>query len=301
MQDISVIIPTKDRPRLLIRAVQSALSACESIDTVIVIDDHSASPAAKALGHIQDPRLRVIAQQDGKKGVSAARNSGIAATQSDIVAFLDDDDELCGHYLSYIRETASSQADFGFSAYMISDDDHTEARPIMKARLPDGPIKPSTPIRKRAFGFGMGFWMRRATFDTVGLLDTSLTINEDTEYACRLARAGLRGWYASQPGVVVHQHRGQSDGQKTNMTSQTDATERARCMKELCDRYPEFIEHLGKGYLRHCLKTGEVQAARNFVGTLPTFLTRTKLRIYLRAKSLGYGLRGGISKGRPAR
>lgn len=260
------------------------------------MDDHSRTPAADALDGLDDPRLQVIHQNPGLSGVASARNLGIERARSDIFAFLDDDDELYPHYITYIREVASLDADYGFASYLKVNGDDNPINGTSKTRLAEGVIHPNAPFRKRAFGFGMGFWMHRKTSERIGPLDRTLTINEDTDYACRLLRADARGWYSAKAGVIVHEHFGSSDAQKPNMTKQISAVERARCMKELCTRYPEQITHLGKSYIRHCLQSGDNNAARNFIRAQSSFATRLRLNGFLKSKAAAYRLKAILSR-----
>jgi glycosyltransferase involved in cell wall biosynthesis len=288
---ISIIVPTKDRPHFLRRAVASACASGGENDEIIIVDDHSEIPATVSLQQLDDPRLRIKRMPRGASGVSAARNLGIASAHGDIFAFLDDDDELEPQYLAHIRNTASRGADYGFSSYILSDGSCPPNIDAAKARFAEGYIAANAPPHRKTFGFGMGFWMTRDTADLIGQLDTSLSINEDTDYACRLWRADRRGWYSANPGVIVHDHFGKSAGQLGNTTGRVNPAERARCMKALCDRYPEFIDHLGRGYIRHCLRAGRVSDAVIFVREQPLASVRARLRAYLYAKRIGYGLR----------
>jgi glycosyltransferase involved in cell wall biosynthesis len=58
---------------------------------VIVVDDGSSEPIADSLADIQDQRLRVI-RTETNRGVSAARNTGLEAARSPVIAQLDADD-----------------------------------------------------------------------------------------------------------------------------------------------------------------------------------------------------------------
>ena len=86
----TVVIPTRDRPELLERAVRSALAQTVRDIEVIVVDDGSVEPVS--IGR-RDGRLRVI-RHDQPRGVSAARNAGLRAARGRWVTFTDDDDEL---------------------------------------------------------------------------------------------------------------------------------------------------------------------------------------------------------------
>ena len=79
---VSVVIPTRDRPELLRRALASIPLGHE----VVVVDDGSTVPVV-----VDDPRARVV-RRETSGGAAAARNAGIVASSGDWVGFCDDDD-----------------------------------------------------------------------------------------------------------------------------------------------------------------------------------------------------------------
>jgi glycosyltransferase involved in cell wall biosynthesis len=88
MPAVSIIIPTHHRPQQLPRAVESAKSAGQETE-VIVVDDASTdgtSEVCRALSGIKYIRL------ERNVGVAGARNVGVLASSSEYIAFLDDDD-----------------------------------------------------------------------------------------------------------------------------------------------------------------------------------------------------------------
>jgi glycosyltransferase involved in cell wall biosynthesis len=87
---VSVIIPTFNRARVIGRAVESALRQSYQNLEVIVVDDGSTDETAAVLKGFRD-RVRYLRQEN--RGVSAARNAGIAAAIGKWIAFLDSDDE----------------------------------------------------------------------------------------------------------------------------------------------------------------------------------------------------------------
>ena len=88
--NVSVIVPTHDRRRLLRRALDSIGGQTEPAAEVIVVDDGSEDGTAEMLRR-EYPDVVLIEQPNS--GVSAARNRGIRASHSDWIAFLDSDDE----------------------------------------------------------------------------------------------------------------------------------------------------------------------------------------------------------------
>jgi hypothetical protein len=92
---ISIIIPTYNRPDLLPRAVKSALAQTVEDLEVIVVDDASPQPVTLP----EHPRLRII-RQPVNKGGAATRNAGIEAARGRWITFVDDDDQMLPHLVA---------------------------------------------------------------------------------------------------------------------------------------------------------------------------------------------------------
>ncbi|HVX77213.1 MAG TPA: glycosyltransferase family 2 protein [Bradyrhizobium sp.] len=92
MSLVSVVIPTRHRPQLVLRAIHSVLNQTYSeIELIVVIDGPDATTTA-AMGSIEDPRLQYIVNPRSLTA-AGARNVGAARATGDWIAFLDDDDE----------------------------------------------------------------------------------------------------------------------------------------------------------------------------------------------------------------
>ncbi|TIH14132.1 glycosyltransferase family 2 protein [Marinifilum sp. JC120] len=91
MPKVSVIIPTYNRAERVCRAVDSVLDQKFTDFECLIVDDGSTDDTAKRLAEYDDPRLKVVQQEN--RGVSAARNVGISASQGEFIALLDSDDE----------------------------------------------------------------------------------------------------------------------------------------------------------------------------------------------------------------
>ena len=89
---VSVVIPTRDRPKLVERAVNSALAQTLREIEVIVVIDGCDRATTTTLAAIKDKRLKIV-QHITSKGGGAARNTGVLWAQSEWIAFLDDDDQ----------------------------------------------------------------------------------------------------------------------------------------------------------------------------------------------------------------
>jgi glycosyltransferase involved in cell wall biosynthesis len=107
---VSVVIPTRNRPELVRRAVESVFAQTYGeFEVIVVIDGPDASTEA-ALGELADPRLRVLALP-APRGGSDARNAGIQAATGEWVAFLDDDDEWLPERLARQLAHPAARAD----------------------------------------------------------------------------------------------------------------------------------------------------------------------------------------------
>ncbi len=87
---ISVVIPTYNRAGFVAEAVESVLGQTLADIECIVVDDGSTDSTQELLSAFGDERLTVVRQDN--RGVSAARNRGIALSGAAHVALLDSDD-----------------------------------------------------------------------------------------------------------------------------------------------------------------------------------------------------------------
>ncbi len=93
--DISVIMPCFNAAPWIGPAIESVLLQAGPSWELLVIDDGStdASPAVARRYAALDGRVRAL-PNEGAKGVSGARNAGLAAAKGEAVMFLDSDDAL---------------------------------------------------------------------------------------------------------------------------------------------------------------------------------------------------------------
>jgi glycosyltransferase involved in cell wall biosynthesis len=89
---VSAVIPTRNRPDLVCRAVRSVLAQTYSnVEAVVVIDGPDAVTAS-LLKTIGDSRIRIVPLEENVGG-SEARNIGVRESRGEYIALLDDDDE----------------------------------------------------------------------------------------------------------------------------------------------------------------------------------------------------------------
>ena len=89
---VSVIIPTLNRPKLVLRAINSVLRQTYQEIEVIVVVDGPDSDTVSVVRAVNDPRLQVIVNPQSLTA-AGARNAGADHARGEWIAFLDDDDE----------------------------------------------------------------------------------------------------------------------------------------------------------------------------------------------------------------
>ena len=100
---ISVIICgyTEQRWEDLLAAVDSVRQQTLPADEIIIVIDHNPSLLRRVQEHILDV---IVIENKEKRGLSGARNSGIARAQGSLIAFLDDDAIATPDWLKLLQE-----------------------------------------------------------------------------------------------------------------------------------------------------------------------------------------------------
>jgi len=203
MPQISVIIPTYNRASIIRRAIQSVLIQANVEFEIIVVDDGSTDNTEEIVHKLYQPGgkpqhlsfgdnpippkplpIKFISQAN--RGVSAARNTGIAHAKGEWIAFLDSDDEWLPGKLAAQMEFFKKNPD-----YKICQTDEIWIRKgvrvnkmkkhekkggwIFENCLPLCAISPSAVI------------MHRSLFDGVGFFNESYPACEDYEMWLRIA------------------------------------------------------------------------------------------------------------------
>ena len=107
---LSVIIPTKNRPHLLKKAIASVAAQSYASFEVCIVDNNNSRLISDQVKDTvasfkkQYPHISWIYLHSEKKFASGARNDGMAATKGKYIIFLDDDDELLKDSISLRME-----------------------------------------------------------------------------------------------------------------------------------------------------------------------------------------------------
>lgn len=199
MPQYSIVIFSYDRPALLGECLESLASLDYDREQfeVIVADDGSPSDYAPIVERFS-PRMRVSHLRLPHLGISAARNSGLAAALASKVAFVADDYRLPPDYLrvaDWFFETYPDARVLSFNvrsvgrrpAVSVQQAYHELALLTNSGALPDsnGVIESYGLPASRAAVFD------RRAFEKVGTFDEKLRSGEDGDLGRRLAAAGI--------------------------------------------------------------------------------------------------------------
>lgn len=200
---VSVVIATHNRSALLREALDSVASQEGQGDLfdleTIVVDDASTDDTPSIVARYPVQYIRHSTNQ----GLSAARNTGIAASRGQFVAFLDDDDLWLPHRLRVELPAIQSSADVGLvysSSILVVDG---VQMPLDRSVGPSGDVFSRLLLTGNFLGGAvLVVLIRRAALDRVGgFYGEGL---EDYDMWLRLARY-YRFAYVSGPVAVRRQ------------------------------------------------------------------------------------------------
>ncbi|MFC1867102.1 glycosyltransferase family 2 protein [Thermodesulfobacteriota bacterium] len=184
MTEVSVIIPTFNREGKVSRAISSVLCQTFRNFEIIVVDDGSVDETAESLTQFEG-NIKVI-RNSVNLGVSAARNSGIKASRSPLIAFLDSDDHWMPEKLEvqvrFFKENPEALACQTEELWIRNG---VRVNPRKRHLKPSGYIfKPSL---KLCLVSPSAVMLKRALLDEVGLFDEGLPVCEDYDLWLRIS------------------------------------------------------------------------------------------------------------------
>src|SRR5215510_6026298 len=109
--EVSVVVPTFNRRKLVERAIRSVMAQTHHVDEVIVIDDGSTDDTGDALKAAFGDRIRYVWQEN--RGVAAARNHGLRLARGKYLTLLDSDDEWMPDKTRLQLQWLEAHPDFG--------------------------------------------------------------------------------------------------------------------------------------------------------------------------------------------
>ncbi len=180
---VGVVLPTKDRPELLRRALDAVLA-----------QDYPGEVRAVVVFDGGEPRLdgggrALVVTNERTPGLAGARNTGVLALDTELVAFCDDDDVWEPGKLTAQVGSLTRRPDAEFASCAIAVDFGGRTSPRLAGR---SEVTHCQLLRSRMVMVHSSTFLahRAALLDGIGLLDESIpgSQNEDWDLALRAAR-----------------------------------------------------------------------------------------------------------------
>ena len=204
---VSVIIPLYNKAQYIKRTLDSVLSQTIDDIEIIVIGGNSTDGGEKIVREYSDSRIHLI--KEVGKGVSSARNQGVGEAKSELIAFLDADDEWMPEHLEVIlglRNKYPCAKIFGTGYQMIAKQKiHLRT---LKPEIGDRFIQSYYEERVKAgirnqFLLMSGMAVSKQLFLKIGGFNTNLVVGEDLDLYERLSvYSGIA--YAPEMSVVYY-------------------------------------------------------------------------------------------------
>ncbi|MBT8337702.1 MAG: glycosyltransferase family 2 protein, partial [Gemmatimonadetes bacterium] len=183
-RDIAVVLPCYGQAHFLADAVESLRAQTLPPAEIVVVDDGSPDDVRAAVAGF--PEVRVVRQEN--RGLSGARNRGLAETTSPFVHFLDADDTLRPHALETLRSWMIAHPEAAL-AWGFNQPYNDDGRPIgWGATSFTGVPGYAALLEENAVGAPVGVLFRREPLESVGGFAENLDACEDWELYLRLAR-----------------------------------------------------------------------------------------------------------------
>ena len=213
MPKVNVIIPTRNRCRLLQRAVESAQLAGTDVD-IIVVDVASEDGTAGVCTAWANRGLIRYVRTSQRLAPAAARNVGLLSSTAPYISFLDDDDIRLPGSLDkqLVKLDAEPQAGMIYGTAFYGDENGEPAGDFYPERCPQGDL--FWELLRWNFIPCPTVVFRRTCLTRVGLLDDDIPGIEDWDLWVRIAE--LHRVIATAEPVAIWRRSNPSSQQLTS-------------------------------------------------------------------------------------
>lgn len=198
---ISVVIPSHNRPDLLLKAVRSVFGQTVLPYELIVVDDGSEPPVTDDIFASAPPGLKTrLFRHSTARGAPAARNLGIQRAEAEWIAFLDDDDRFMPRKIEIITKIINEKSSLDVIYHpaeivMIKEGIRYHSRP----GILHGQDNFDKLLLKNEIGSTSLAVVRKDALMYAGLFDVQLPALQDHDLWLRLARCNARFHLINEP------------------------------------------------------------------------------------------------------
>ena len=231
-------MPCLDSEKHVAGSVASALAQSYRNIELIAVDNGSVDNTVSIVSAVRDARIQIL--HEPRRGVSAARNTGIKAARGPFIAFLDSDDTWAPDFLSKLHAAlcAAPDAVLAYCGWQNIGLAGPRGAPFLPPDY-ENPDKLVTLFAGCRWPIHAAVVKREAIL-AAGGFDTSLANCED--YALWLEVAGT-GRIIRVPEVLAFYHFGREDQATRNKARA--ALHQLRAQETYLTKHPEFRSVLG--------------------------------------------------------
>ncbi|MGF6766209.1 glycosyltransferase involved in cell wall biosynthesis [Paraburkholderia sp. GAS33] len=203
---VAVIVPFYNGSRWIERAIKSVIGQTVQPDEFIIVNDGSKPEEREALGRLTgEYSFQIIDKENGGQG--SARNAGVAASKSNHLCFLDQDDfYLETHIETLVDNLPANDRRLGFvyaDLYIADGDGDLVFSSSVKEHSPSNPKKSLIDLlRSDMFVLPSASIITRKAFEAVGGFDPQFMGYEDDDLFLRIFRKSFTNYYVDKPVTV---------------------------------------------------------------------------------------------------
>lgn len=205
--EISIVIPSYNRPQLLDRLLQSIKNQSFENYEVIVVDDHSSkwSEIHQVINGFKEsiPGIKVF-RNEANRGLSHSRNVGALNSRAEWVAFVDDDDEWMPRKLEKQRELIRGASEKIALIYTWSRVERNGEFLRVQESINEGDVL--LPLLKENFIPASSVVVRKSALIEAGLFDEKFMSCEDWDMWVRLTALGYQVKVVKSHEMIYHKH-----------------------------------------------------------------------------------------------
>jgi glycosyltransferase involved in cell wall biosynthesis len=234
-------MPVHDGEQFLREAVESVLAQTLSDLELIVVDDGSADASPEILAEYASADERLVVRRTEHLGQADARNAGVAAARSELIAFLDHDDVAHPERLARQQAFMDAHPEVALVGGAVTFIDRKGRAFVEDVPYPltDEAIRAALPEMTPVVTSAAFVWRR--AFDEVGGFRRLYADSEDLDLWLRLAD---HHELANLPETVVRYrvHRGSASARRVERQSMTSLAARLSALARAEGR-PYPFEH----------------------------------------------------------
>jgi len=246
---VAVVIPFYNGSQFIERSVSSVFGQTVPADEVIVVNDGSRPEEREALGELAKRyAFRILDKENGGQG--SARNAGVAASTSNFICFLDQDDfYLENHIEILVAGIPAEDPRFGFvyaDLYEADGDGNVVRTSVVKESSNQNPKRDVLNLlRYDMHILPSAALIGRRAFEAVQGFDPQFMGYEDDDLFLRIFRKGYSNYFIDRAVTVWCIHVGSTSFSIRMIRS------RYRYFKKMAQMFPDEPQR-ERYYLRDC-------------------------------------------------